>query len=184
MSNLLEDICKELESASILSKESQVFGYVDSGSHALNKVISGDYNGGYPIGSITEIYGESSSAKTVFLTHAFIGAQRDGYYTVMVDNEHAYSPAFAETLGLDASKLIYAEPECLEDCFEFIEKSILAIRKKDADTPIKGLVFRFLIPIDISFYTFVVWDFRGVIMPFFYFRNRSLCFLRLSRLHL
>jgi recombination protein RecA len=136
MVSLLDDICKELESASILSKESQVFGYVDSGSYALNKVISGAYNGGYPIGSITEIYGESSSAKTVFLTHAFIGAQREGFYTVMVDNEHAYSPSFAETLGLDASKLIYAEPECLEDCFEFIEKSIKAIRKKDADTPI------------------------------------------------
>jgi len=136
MVSLLDDICKELENASILSKESQVFGYVDSGSYALNKVISGDYNGGYPIGSITEIYGESSSAKTVFLTHAFIGAQREGFYTVMVDNEHAYSPSFAETLGLDSSKLIYAEPECLEDCFEFIEKSIIAIRKKDADTPI------------------------------------------------
>ena len=136
MSNLLDDICKELGDASILSKESQVFGYVDSGSCALNKVISGDYNGGYPIGSITEIYGESSSAKTVFLTHAFIGAQREGFYTVMVDNEHAYSPSFAETLGLDATKLIYAEPECLEDCFEFIEKSIIAIRKKDKDTPI------------------------------------------------
>ena len=54
----------------------------------------------------------------------------------MVDNEHAYSPAFAEKLGLDTSKLIYSEPESLEGCFEFIEKSILAIRKKDPDTPI------------------------------------------------
>ena len=52
---LLDDICKDLESASVLSKESQIFGYVDSGSYALNKVISGNYKGGYPIGSITEI---------------------------------------------------------------------------------------------------------------------------------
>jgi recombination protein RecA len=134
--SILDDICKDLENASVLSKESQIFGYVDSGSYALNKVISGDYNGGYPIGGITEIFGESSTAKTVFLTHAFIGAQKKGYYTVMVDNEHAYSPDFAEKLGLDTSKLIYAEPESLEDCFEFIEKSILAIRKKDPKTPI------------------------------------------------
>ena len=136
MVSILDDICKELENASVLSEESQIFGYVDSGSFALNKIISGDYNGGYPIGSLTEIYGESSSAKTVFLTHAFIGAQKQGFYTVMVDNEHAYSPAFAEKLGLDTSKLIYAEPETLEDCFEFIEKSIKAIRKVDPDTPI------------------------------------------------
>ena len=136
MTAFLDDICKQLDNASVLSDESQIYGYVDSGSYALNKVISGDYNGGYPIGSITEIYGESSSAKTVFLTHAFIGAQKKGFHTVMVDNEHAYSPAFAETLGLDSKKLIYTNPESLEDCFETIEKVILAIRKKDKDTPI------------------------------------------------
>ena len=54
----------------------------------------------------------------------------------MIDNEHAYSPSFAEVLGLDSEKLIYAEPESLEDCFGTIEKIILAIRKKDKDTPI------------------------------------------------
>lgn len=136
MVSFLDDICKELDGASLLSTESQVFGYVDSGSKVLNKIISGDFNGGYPIGSLTEIYGESSTAKTVFLTHAFIGAQKQGYYTVMVDNEHAYSPSFAEKLGLDTGKLIYTEPETLEDCFETIENAILAIRKKDKDTPI------------------------------------------------
>ena len=136
MTTFLDDICKQLDNASVLSDESQIFGYVDSGSLALNKIISGDYNGGYPIGSITEIYGESSAAKTVFLTHAFIGAQREGFHTVMVDNEHAYSPSFAEKLGLDSKKLIYTQPETIEDCFETIEKVIKAIRKKDADTPI------------------------------------------------
>jgi len=134
--SFLDDICKQLDNAAVLSEESQIYGFVDSGSYALNKVISGDYKGGYPIGSITEIYGESSSAKTVFLTHAFIGAQKQGYYTVMVDNEHAYSPNFAEKLGLDSEKLIYTQPETLEDCFETIEKAIKAIREKDKDTPI------------------------------------------------
>jgi len=136
MDSLIKDICRELEGASMLSEESKIFGVVDSGSYALNKVISGDYMGGYPIGSITEIYGESSTAKTVFLTHAFIGAQAKGYYTVMVDNEHAYSPSFAEKLGIDSTRLIYSQPESLEGCFGFIENSILAIRAKDANTPI------------------------------------------------
>jgi recombination protein RecA len=136
MNGFIEDICKRLEGASMLSEESQLFGYVDSGSYVLNKVISGDYLGGYPIGSITEIYGESSTAKTVFLTHAFIGAQEKGYYTIMIDNEHAYSPSFAEKLGIDSSKLIYSQPETLEDCFAFIENSIRIIRETDKDTPI------------------------------------------------
>ena len=134
--SIFNDICKELDGATLLSEETPTYGFVDSGSKALNKIISGDYNGGYPIGSITEIYGESSTAKTVFLTHAFIGAQNKGFYTVMVDNEHAYSPSFAEKLGIDSEKLIYLKPETIEDCFESIEKSILAIRKKDSETPI------------------------------------------------
>ena len=136
MANILDDICKRLDGANLLSEEGQVFGFVDSGSYALNKIISGDYNGGFPIGGITEIYGESSTAKTVFLTHAFKGAQEQGYYTVMVDNEHAYSPSFAKILGVDSEKLIYTMPETMEDCFETIEKAILAIREKDKDTPI------------------------------------------------
>jgi len=136
MNGFIEDICKRLDGASVLSEESQVFGFVDSGSYVLNKVISGKYLGGYPIGAITEIYGESSTAKTVFLTHAFIGAQKEGYYTVMIDNEHAYSPAFAEKLGLDSNKLIYSQPETIEECFGFIENSITAIREKDSETPI------------------------------------------------
>jgi len=134
--SFLDDICKRLDGAALLSEEDQVYGFVDSGSYALNKVLSGRYDGGYPIGSITEIYGESSTAKTVFLTHAFVGAQKKGYYTVMVDNEHAYSPSFARVLGVDPEKLIYLMPEAMEDCFLAIENAILAIREKDRDTPI------------------------------------------------
>ena len=136
MANILDDICKRLDGANLLSEEGQVFGYVDSGSYSLNKIISGKYDGGFPIGGITEIYGESSTAKTVFLTHAFVGAQKKGYYTVMVDNEHAYSPSFASILGVDSEKLIYTTPETMEGCFEAIENSILAIREHDKDTPI------------------------------------------------
>ena len=134
--SFLDDICKKLDGAALLSEEDQVHGFVDSGSLALNKILSGKYSGGYPIGAITEIYGESSTAKTVFLTHAFVGAQKKGYYTVMIDNEHAYSPSFAKTLGVDPEKLIYLMPEAMEDCFLAIENVIEVIREKDKDTPI------------------------------------------------
>ena len=132
----LDDICKRLDGAALLSEEDQIHGFVDSGSYALNKILSGEYNGGYPIGSITEIYGESSTAKTVFLTHAFVSAQAKGHYTIMIDNEHAYSPTFAKTLGVDPEKLIYLMPETMEECFIAIEKVIQAIRETDKDTPI------------------------------------------------
>lgn len=134
--SIYDDICKELTGASVLSEDDMVQGYVDSGSYALNRILSGKFDGGYPVGAITEIYGESSTAKTVFLTHAFVGAQKAGYYTVMIDNEQAYSPPFARKLGVDAEKLIYMSPESLEDCFEAIERVVASIRKHDKDTPI------------------------------------------------
>lgn len=136
MDSLFGDICKELDNASTLNESALDFALVDSGSYALNKILSGKYDGGYPIGGITEIYGESSTAKTVFLTHAFKGAQEKGYITALIDNEHAYSPAFASKLGVDGDKLIYTMPETIEDCFEMVEKIINAVRKRDADTPI------------------------------------------------
>ena len=131
-----ELLIKKLDGIGLLSKQVSDLGNVTTGCYALNKIISGDYNGGYPIGSITEIYGESSTAKTVFLTHAFVGAQKQGFYTVMIDNEQAYSPVFAQTLGVDPDRLIYLAPDTLEECFEAIENSIKAIREHDTETPI------------------------------------------------
>tara|TARA_Y100000310_G_scaffold120174_1_gene118909 strand:+ start:29904 stop:30872 length:969 start_codon:yes stop_codon:yes gene_type:complete len=134
--SFLDDICKELDGAALLSEEGHLHGFVDSGSYALNKILSGKYDGGYPVGAITEIYGESSTAKTVFLTHAFVSAQREGYHTIMIDNEHAYSPSFAQTLGVDPEKLLYLMPETMEECFLAIENVIKVIREKDSETPI------------------------------------------------
>ena len=41
--SFLDDICKRLDGAALLSEEDQVYGFVDSGSYALNKVLSGRY---------------------------------------------------------------------------------------------------------------------------------------------
>lgn len=136
MGNILQDIVKELDGACLLRDEFTEKVYFDSGSYALNYVLSGKFTGGYVLGTILEICGESSSAKTVFLTHGYVEAQKKKYFTVMVDNEHAYAPEFAEVLGVDPDKLIYAEPVTVEQCFQFLEDVVLAIRKKDKKTPI------------------------------------------------
>ena len=131
-----QDVLSRLTSAGLLSAEKMDLGYVSTGVFALNKVVSGKYGGGYPIGGITEIIGESSTGKTIFITHAFKEAQKLGYYTILIDNEFAYSPAFAETLGVDTSKLIYKTPDTIEKCFSAIEDITKEIREYDPDTPI------------------------------------------------
>jgi recombination protein RecA len=129
-------VLKRLKNAGLLSEQTRDLGFVSTGSYALNKIISGDYQKGIPVGMITQFHGEASTAKTVFATHVLKEAQAKNYYSMMVDSENAYNPEFAEHLGIDPKKLIYAAPETLEDCFQVIEDTIVTIRETDSDTPI------------------------------------------------
>jgi len=130
------DIILKLKNASMLSEQELTPELISTGSYALNKVISGKYNGGIPIGMITQFIGQASTAKTVFGTHILREAQRKGYHTLIIDSENAYNPTFARTLGIDPEKLIYAAPETVEECFDTIEKIINSIRTEDPSTPI------------------------------------------------
>jgi recombination protein RecA len=129
-------VLDRLKNAGLLSEQPVDLGYISTGSFALNKVISGEYTKGIPVGMITQFHGESSSAKTVFATHILKEAQEKGYWSILVDSENAYNPEFAKHLGIDPKKLIYSTPETLEDCFQVIEDTILTIREVDKDTPI------------------------------------------------
>ena len=131
-----KDVLKRLKGAGLLSEQVPDLGFVGTGSYALNKIISGYYDKGIPIGMITQFHGEASTAKTVFATHILKEAQSNNYYSMMVDSENAYNPEFAKHLGIDPKKLIYATPETLEDCFQVIEDTIVDIRETDKDTPI------------------------------------------------
>jgi recombination protein RecA len=133
---MTSDIILKLKNASMLSEQELTPELISTGSYALNKIISGKYNGGVPIGMITQFIGQASTAKTVFGTHILREAQRKGYHSVIIDSENAYNPVFAKTLGVNPEKLIYAAPPCVEDCFDTIEKIINSIRTEDSDTPI------------------------------------------------
>lgn len=131
-----DDVIKSLKSAGLLSDQNHDLGFVSTGSYALNKICSGDYQKGIPIGLITQFHGESSTAKTVFVTHILANAQKQGYYTILIDAENAYNSEFAATLGIDPDNLIYAAPPTLEDCFEVMDNLIKEIREVDKETPI------------------------------------------------
>ncbi len=131
--NLLE----KLKKLGVVQDTESVRNFLDSGSLALNRVISGKYNGGYPCPGIVEISGESSSGKTVFLAHAFREAQKKGWYVKLEDAEGTWDSEFASKLGVDKDKLmINSDIETLESAFDSMEKTIKAIREEDKTTPI------------------------------------------------
>ena len=71
MPDFLKEVIKTTgnEYASLVSDgvEGDVEEFIDTGSYALNALLSGSINGGLPANKITAIAGESATGKTFFL---------------------------------------------------------------------------------------------------------------------
>lgn len=70
--------------------------------------------GGFPLGSITHIYGEKHSGKTLLSSHVIAEAQQSGIPTVLLDAEAAADGAFLASAGVDLDKLHILRPHDLE----------------------------------------------------------------------
>ncbi len=112
---------------------SDVTDWVHTGSSMLDLAISNRPNGGFPVGRITEIMGESASGKSLLAAHALAATQRKGGLAVLFDTEAAVSQDYLQAIGVDTTKLLYVNLECLEDIFESIEKIIESVRKSNRD---------------------------------------------------
>jgi recombination protein RecA len=109
---------------------------ISTGCYALNRIISGDYSKGLPVGRIVQLQGNSSTGKTLFATTFLAAAQKAGWYTKMLDAENTFSKGFGTKLGIDPKGLLYSTPTNLEEAFEDVESTMDEIRALDKDTPI------------------------------------------------
>ncbi len=114
--------------------------YIDTGSLALNRICSGRYmTGGIPGGRITEIYGPSSSSKSLVASNCLFGTQKLNGFAILLDVENASNPEFMKSAShLDVDKVIRYTPSSLEESFSKIYTVIKAIREhtKTNETPI------------------------------------------------
>jgi recombination protein RecA len=94
---------------------------LSSGSLALDKALG---VGGYPVGRIVEIYGPESSGKTTLALHLIKEAQlkHSSKTCLFVDMEHALSPSYAQSIGIDIENWLFSQPSCGEEALEIIEK--------------------------------------------------------------
>lgn len=91
-----------------------------SGSLLLDLALGG----GYPHGRVVEFAGREKSGKTTLLNLAIAEAQRaePDKKCAIIDLEHSYNPQWAETLGVDTSKLFFSQPDTYaEKIFDMIE---------------------------------------------------------------
>ena len=90
--------------------------WIDTGSYALNAIISGSMYKGIPVGRITGFSGPSMAGKTLIMNKIMANAQKKGYIAVIWDSEVAVDKKGAEAVGMDPSKTKYYPVETIEDC--------------------------------------------------------------------
>ncbi len=94
---------------------------IPSGSLTLDLALG---IGGYPKGRIVEIYGPESCGKTTLAIHAVAEAQKLGLKAAYIDAENAFDRDYATALGVNVDTLLFAQPDCGEDCLEIATKLI------------------------------------------------------------
>ncbi|NQZ54728.1 MAG: DNA recombination/repair protein RecA [Piscirickettsiaceae bacterium] len=110
--DLTDDFLEILEDA---AGTPEIKGWLSTGVPQYNKILSGDYDKGLAYGRMYEIYGPSSSGKTIVAVNVMIEAQKAGGMAILVDFEHAFMIDLAVKLGLDRSKFVSIDPVTWEE---------------------------------------------------------------------
>ena len=98
------------EYASVLADggaESDIRGFVDTGSYTFNALVSGSLFGGIPDNKITAIAGESATGKTFFalsLVNKFLTDRPDGV-VLYFDTEQAVTSQMMTERGIDPNRV-------------------------------------------------------------------------------
>jgi RecA/RadA recombinase len=138
MSDFLRELIKELkdEDTSLAADgagSAEFGGFIDTGSFALNAVLSGSLFGGVPDNKVTAFAGESATGKTYFVlgvVKSFLEKNPTGA-VVYYDTEAAVTKSMMSERGIDTSRVIIAEPDTIQKFKTHALKLIDAYEKKD-----------------------------------------------------
>lgn len=79
--------------------------WISTGNYVLNKLISGDFKKGIPLGKVTVLAGESGAGKSFIASGNIIkNAQDQGIFVVLVDSENALDEKWLHALDVDTSE--------------------------------------------------------------------------------
>lgn len=105
--------------------------FLHTGNLALDYIISMrvDGSGGYPGGSVVEIFGEPGTGKSLLLEKAAAQAQEIGVLPIIMDAENRWDDDFAAIHGVDPIRRKKFYPETVEE-FATVSRKILNTGKK------------------------------------------------------
>lgn len=115
--NLIKELHDEDTSLAFDGVGSAEFGgFIDTGSFALNAILSGSLYGGVPDNKVTAFAGESTTGKTFFvlgIVRSFLNKHPTGG-VVYYDTEAAITKRMMEERGIDTARVIIAEPDTVQ----------------------------------------------------------------------
>lgn len=94
------------------SELGRIKDYVDTGNLAMNWLISGKLEGGYPVGRITEMDGDPGTGKSLLCEMAMVDPSID--LIVYFDTEAAMNIDFLKFLGVNPDKILYMPIDTVE----------------------------------------------------------------------
>jgi len=112
--------------------------WISTGNYCLNKLISGDFHKGIPLGKVTVLAGESGAGKSYIASGNIVkNAQDQGIFVVLIDSENALDEAWLHALNVstDDDKLLKLNVAMIDDVAKIISDFTTDYRKEYADAP-------------------------------------------------
>lgn len=121
MSNFFSNLVDQLkdENTRILAdgdSSAEYSGCIDTGSYALNALLSGSIYGGVPNNKVTAFAGESATGKTFFVlgvVKQFLDDNPKGG-VIYFDTEAAVTKQMMSSRGIDPSRVVISEPDTIQ----------------------------------------------------------------------
>lgn len=112
--------------------------WISTGNYTLNKLISGDFYKGIPLGKVTVLAGESGSGKSFLASGNIIrNAQEQGIFVVLIDTENALDESWLHALNVDTSedKLLKLNMAMIDDVAKVISDFVKEYKADYGDIP-------------------------------------------------
>jgi len=113
--------------------------WLDTGNYALNRLISGNYNGGVPLGKVTMFAGESGSGKSLLAASVMKSAQREhNAFILLLDTEGAGDEVWYKNAGVNTGEdnFLRVPAFTVSNCTQVVSEFIKEFNSQGINQPI------------------------------------------------
>ena len=110
--------------------------WVSTGNYCLNRLISGDFKKGIPLGKVTVLAGESGAGKSFIAAGNIVRhAQEQGIFVVLIDSENALDEKWLHALDVstDEDKLLKLNVAMIDEVAKIISEFMKDYKAEYAD---------------------------------------------------